>query len=372
MSINTDWVHESLAKAQAKIAAEVDRLDGGIPYIPTNGKYTDVGARDIAWWTNGFFAGLLWQLAHYTEDKKFSDAAEKIEERLDEALSDFVGLHHDVGFMWLHTSVANYRKTGSARSLQRGLHAAAILSSRYNEAGQWLRAWNGNDTGLVIIDSMMNIPLLYWASQELNDTRYDSIARLHADTISKYHVRADGSVGHIGSFDPDNGEFIEILGGQGYAADSSWSRGQAWAIYGFALSYHHTKDEYYLNTAKRVANYFIANVGATDWIPLVDFKAPAEPVIYDTSAGLIAACGLLEIAEHVNERERPTFYNAAVNIIQSTEKKYANWDNDVDSIIDGGTEAYHTVETRGVPLVYSDYYYVEALLRLIDKDLFIW
>lgn len=368
-----NWAKEQLAKAAEKVLVELDRLAGGIPYLPDeNGLYTDIGAKDIAWWTNGFWGGLLWQLAQETQDDRFKVAAENVEARLNEALFDFNGLHHDVGFMWLHTAVANYRLTGNIKSRTTGLHTATILAGRFNVKGDFIRAWNEDKTGWVIIDSMMNIPLLHWASQELNDPRFSEIAEKHADTIQKYMVREDGSVGHIGSFNPDTGDFIEQIGGQGYAADSSWSRGQSWAIYGFALSYHHTSKQAYLETAKKVANTFIANVALTDYIPLVDFKAPAVPVVYDTSAGLIAACGMLEIAQFVSEDEKVLYQTAAIKLIQAIADKYADWDLSRDAIIGGGTEAYHTPETYHVPLVYSDYFFVEALLRLLNKALFIW
>ncbi len=140
---------------------------------------------------------------------------------------------------------------------------------------------------------MMNMPLLYWATRETDDPHFEMIARRHADTVAKYMIRDDGTAGHIGHFDPNTGAFIGLVGGQGYDENSAWSRGNAWAIYGFALSFRHTHDENYLKIAERVAERFIGFIEQTDYIPHIDFLAPEKPEIYDTSAGLCAACGLL-------------------------------------------------------------------------------
>ena len=151
---------------------------------------------------------------------------------------------------------------------------------------------------------MMNIPLLYWAGQITGDPRFQQIAVNHADTVASYLVREDGSCGHIACINPDTGELEHILGGQGYSETSSWSRGQSWILYGFALSYRHTKNKKYLDIAKKTAHYFISNIALTGYIPLCDFRQPASAAYTDTSAGLCAACGLLEIAEHVDECEK--------------------------------------------------------------------
>ena len=185
---------------------------------------------------------------------------------------------------------------GSKKSRVRTSIAADMLASRYNARGEFIRSWNDDCIGWVIIDSMMNIPLLYWASDEYKDDRFKYIAMKHADKVLNTHIRPDGSVNHIVSLDPTNGEVIETFGGQGYAVGSSWSRGQAWAIYGFTLSYIHTGKQEYLDAAKRVAHYFIANV-CDDWLPKVDFRSPKGPVIYDSTAGACTACGLLGVSK---------------------------------------------------------------------------
>lgn len=360
---------------RTKCQQSVIELEIGIPYIPENGRYQkDMAVEDLSWWTNGFWSGMLWQMYAATKDKKYREAAEGVEKKLDAALEAYEGLHHDVGFMWLHTAVANYRMTGNEKSKIRGLHAANLLAGRFNPLGRFIRAWNANKTGWMIVDCMMNIPLLYWASETIGDPRFAAIARHHADTTMQHTVRPDGSCNHIVILDPENGEFLEAPGGQGYEPGSSWSRGQAWALYGFALSYFHTKDKRYLETSKRVAHYFIASVSATDFVPLVDFRAPAEPVAWDTTAGMIAACGLLQLADMVGEFEKPLYHQAALKILRATEKRFSNWNIEEDGIITHGTADYHRRDAGDfeVPIIYADYFFIEAVLRLRKEGFHIW
>ena len=371
----TQWAKKIFKKIDEKLTVEAKRLGGKIPYIPsaeTRLYEEDLGTSDPVWWTNGFWSGMMWQMYHATEKELYKKTAELNEAALDKAFEIYTGLHHDVGFMWLHTAVANFRLTGNERSKARGLHAAHLLAGRYNPRGKYIRSWNRDRAGWGIIDSMLNIPMLYWAEKEIGDPRFRYIAEDHADKVMNQIVRPDGSVNHIGVFDPTNGELIETPAGQGYASGSSWSRGQAWAIYGFALSYLHTGKTDYLETAKKVAHYFISEVAKTDWIPVVDFRAPQEPVMIDTSAGMCAACGLLEISKHVDEYEKALYIDAAINILQATEEKYAIWDTEKDGLIDYSTGSYHEEKWTEVPIIYADYYFVEAILRLLDKDFLIW
>ncbi|OTO77325.1 MULTISPECIES: glycoside hydrolase family 88 protein [unclassified Enterococcus] len=368
------WAEGIFNKIDHKLTIEAERLGDKIPYIPNEetGLYEDWAEKDPVWWCNGFWSGMMWQMYHATEKDIYKRTAEANEERLDEAFDIYTGLHHDVGFMWLHTAVANYRLTGNERSKARGLHAAHLLSGRYNPRGQFIRSWNRDRSGWVIVDSMLNIPLLYWAQETIGDPRFGFVAEDHADKVMNNIVRPDGSVNHIGVFDPYTGELVETPGGQGYASGSAWTRGQAWAIYGFALSYVHTEKQEYLETAKKVAHYFISEVSKTDWIPVVDFRAPQEPVMIDTSAGMCAACGFLEIAKHVGEYEKQLYIDAAINILKATEEKYAIWNDAKDGLIDYSTGSYHEEPWTEVPIIYADYYFVEAILRILDKDFLIW
>lgn len=370
---NQQWVDEMYEKIKIKMSKECDRIGDKIPYIAQNGVYEeDKAETDIVWWTNGFWPGMLWQMYHATGEEKYRQVANKVEDKLDKAFDIYTGLHHDVGFMWLHSAVANYRITGNERSKARGLHAAHLLAGRYNPRGKFIRSWNRDRSGWVIVDSMMNVPLLYWASDTIKDPRFKYIAMDHVDTVMSNTVRKDGSCNHIIVLDPTTGELLETPGGQGYGSGSSWSRGQAWAIYGFALSYLYTKNTDYLDTAKKVAHYFISQVDLTENVALIDFRTPKEPVYWDSTAGVCAACGLLEISNHVSELEKDFYLNAAIKILKATNEKFCNWDVDYDSIVQMGSGSYFTEHDRHVPIIYGDYFFIEAILRLKDKDILIW
>ena len=277
-----------------------------------------------------------------------------------------------MGFLWLHMAVANWRLTGNKEAKRVGVNAAHVLASRFNPLGNFIRAWNGEGReGWMIIDCMMNLPLLYWMSEESGDPRFEAVAKMHADTAMELIVRPDGSCNHIGILDAVTGEMLEAPAGQGYASGSSWSRGQAWALYGFALSYHHTKEQKYLDAAKRIAHYFISNVALTDYLPLCDFRSPEEPVKYDSTAGGIAACGLLEIAEFVPEHEKKLYTEMAYRILKAMEEKFADWNPENDAFMLYGMASYHGEEGQQ-PIIYGDYFYLEAIFRMLGKDTFLW
>ena len=374
------WVDELFQKAEQKISAEHSRIGSKIPYWTDQGLYqTDYAKKDIYWWCNGFWSGILWQLFHATKEEKYKITAQEIESKMDQALHGFVGLHHDVGFMWLHTAVADYRLTQNPQSKSRGLAAASALASRYNPTGQFLRAWNPecvapdeDCTGWIIVDSMMNLPILYWASDVTNDPRFLQIAKNHADTVAKTLLREDGSCGHIACINPNTGDLEEILAGQGFSNTSAWSRGQSWILYGFALSYRHTRDLHYLNLAKQVAHYFIANITLNDYLPLCDFRQPEEPAYIDASAALCAVCGLLEIASQVDVCEKKLYQSHAKILLKKICATCCDWNPNTDSIVQKCKVAYHNDSRQQTDLIYADYFLVEALLRLKEEAFFIW
>lgn len=369
------WAKATVSRLIDRFAAERDRVGSKIPYIAEEGAYKkDMSAtpEDLIWWTNGFWPGILWQCFGATGDDAFADVARGVEDKLDGAFDRYTGLHHDVGFMWLLSAVADYRLTGNERSQARGLHAAHLLAGRYNPRGKFIRSWNRDRSGWVIVDSMMNIPLLYWASDTIGDPRFTYVAEDHADTIMAKTVRDDGSCSHIIVLDPANGDLLETPAGQGYAPGSSWSRGQAWALYGFALSYRHTGEERYLATAKRVASYFASQVALTGDVALLDFRQPAEPVYWDALAGCIAACGMLEIARSCEGTERADWITWAIRILKATDERFCDWDIEHDGVVTMCSGAYWSEKDRHVPMVYADYYFLEAMLRLVGKDTLLW
>ncbi len=372
----TKWAQETLERVSHKLEKVSERSKDKIPYTTVNGIHDDWSGGDkIGWWTNGFWGGMMWQMYALTGKEFYKEIAENNEKKLDADLMDYDKLDHDNGFKWLPTAVANYRMTGNKASRNRGLLAASNLAGRYNSAGRFIRAWNNWDlendrTGWAIIDCMMNLPLLYWASEELKDPRFTQIATSHADTARDCFVRGDGSVNHIVSFDPINGGMIESFGGQGYGVGSSWTRGQSWGLYGFTLSYLHTKDASYLETAQRIANYFMANIPQSGLIP-VDFRQPVDVTWEDSTAAAIAACGLIELAKLTEGRQSGLYLNAALKMLTALTEKSFNWNEDEDNLLTKCTAAYHD-KKHEFSIIYGDYYFLEALMKLVGKELFIW
>jgi unsaturated chondroitin disaccharide hydrolase len=369
-----NWAKEVSEKIREKVSIVADRNRNKIPYTTVEGLFNDMSVDNICWWTNGFWGGMMWQMYHATKESKYQEIALDNEVKLDQNLMNYMGMDHDSGFKWLTTAVANYRLTGSQESHNRGILAANDLAGRFNPTGRFIRAWNDNGSGeragWAIIDCMMNLPLLYWAYEETKDPRFMQIATLHADTAEKYFIRGDGSVNHIVEFDAATGEMVKTYGGQGYEVGSSWTRGQAWAIYGFVLSYIHTQNVRYLDVAKRIANYFIANIPDNGLIP-VDFRQPAEPLLEDSCAAVIAACGMLEIEKYVTEHEKHIYWNNALKMLKALENNRCNWDIKSDNILEKCTAAYHD-EKHEFAIIYGDYFFIEAIWKLTGQELFIW
>ncbi|WP_102412810.1 glycoside hydrolase family 88 protein [Beduinella massiliensis] len=366
----SNWLErvEGLLQLKMRYAVEKARRTDFVPYSTRNGEWAPT---QIDWWTNGFWPAEMWQMYRMTGDAIYRDEAVRVEEMLDAALRDFQRLHHDVGFMWLIHSGVRYALEGNSDSRERTLFAAYLLASRYNPFG-FIRAWNGVDNqGWAIIDCMMNLPLLYWASRETGDPRFQLIAQRHADTTMEAFVRADGSCNHIVCFDPLSGDVLDRPGGQGYASGSSWSRGQAWALYGFSLSYLLTGKEAYLNTAKRVAHYFISSV-QREWIPPCDFRAPQTPAVWDDAAGSIAASGLLELARLVPTSEQQIYRQAAICLLTHTEERHADWTLGDPAILTHCTSAYHDPAGRHIRMTYADYFLIEAVRKLRGETMLFW
>ena len=373
---NKKWIDETFAKLDKKLAKMAVRSKDVIADgVDEKGKHVDQ-SNYLPGWTNGFWGGLNYMMYEYTKRPEYLACGNSIEKKMDGCFDCFEDLHHDVGFMWHILSGANYRITGDPKSLQRELFMAATLASRFNIDGGFITAWNGEQRqNWTIIDTLMNLPLLYFASEHLGDDRFKRIAMAQADTALCDHVRDDGSVAHIVEHDRETGEVIRTFGGQGIAEGSSWSRGQAWAIYGLVLSYLHTGEKKYLDGSKSVANYFIACC-CDDWLPRIDFRAPAEPIYYDSTAGMIAACGMIELAKALPVDEGGTYMNAAMNMIRAIAENFGNWEEDKDFII-GNCSVYYpaTAEKMSgvhISIIYGDYFFAEAMLKLKGSKFLPW
>ena len=271
-----------------------------------------------------------------------------------------------MGFVWLLSSGIHYKINKNGDSKRRLLQMAYYLAGRFNINGRFIRAWDSDDgneenIGIAIIDCMMNLPLLFWASNEIGDPRFSHIAKAHADTVSKYFIDDDGAVRHICRFDQNTGEFIKAKGGQGYSETSAWSRGAAWAIYGFAMAYKYTNEEKYLDISKKVCKFFVSQLD-NDCVPAWDFRADNKN-IKDASAGAIAASGMIELARYTGDN---SYKCHAENIINGICEHCVCFDASRQAIVTKSTANLPANENVEVGIIYGDYYFAEAVLKLND------
>lgn len=351
---------------QNKVDRMITQIGDKSPHVApaATGVYDDM-RHD--WWTSGFWPGILWIVHEMTGKEHYKQAAWVWDEKLEQKSIQANNFHHDVGFQYSPTAVIKYKLTGDEDGKRRGLLAANFLAGRFNIAGNFLRAWNQEKIGWSIVDSSMNLSILFWAAEEISDPRFSHIAKAHADTVVNHFIREDGSVNHIVSFDPLTGEYIESLGGQGAAPDSAWSRGAAWALHGMANTYRYTGDTKYLRASQRVAHYFLSML-PEDYVAHWDFRAAesldGEP--RDTSAASCAASGLLELADALPGAEGRPYRDAAERILLSLTQNYGTWDRpEHEAILLEGTGNKPANQNVNVSLIYGDYYYVEAIAKLL-------
>jgi unsaturated chondroitin disaccharide hydrolase len=280
-------------------------LDGN--YFANEENFYEIGN-----WTSSFFTGMALIAWRETEDEYFLNTVLSLAPHYREKVFiRHLDTHHDLGFLYSLYSVALFKLTGDKQHREVGLRAAEVLSQRFNEKSRFIRAWGRMDEttsplgngfaqtdNMTIIDCLMNLPLLYWASNETGDRKYRDIAVGHANMVLKYFIRPDNSLWHAYRFNPQTGEPIGPENFCGRGVDSYWARGAAWAIYGFALSYSYTRDEKHLDASLRLAKTFIAQLDR-EVVPVWDFRLPAgvKPV-RDSSAAVVAVCGIQKLASH--------------------------------------------------------------------------
>ncbi|NQX60762.1 glycoside hydrolase family 88 protein [Paenibacillus qinlingensis] len=349
---------------QVKVDRMMEQIGDKSPHVANDdGIYDDMR---FDWWTSGFWPGILWIMHEMTGKEHYKEAAWEWDGKFEQKSIQDNNFHHDVGFQYLPTAVIKHKLTGDKDGLRRGLQAANFLAGRFNIAGNFLRAWNQDKLGWSIVDSTMNLSILFWAAETTGDPRFENIGRAHADTVVQKFIREDGSVNHILSFDPKTGELIESLGGQGAGPQSAWSRGAAWALHGLVNVYRFTGDTQYLKAAQRVANYFLACL-PEDYVAHWDFRADAsldnEP--RDTSAASCAASGLIDLAAFLPANEGAMYLRAAERMLLSLTVNYGTWDTpEHQAILREGTGNKPAGQNVNVSLIYGDYYYVEALAKL--------
>lgn len=326
-------------------------------------------------WTNSFWTGILWLMYEYTQDDIYKKEAQKhsrsFQKRIDNYYNEDeekAGLnHHDIGFLYCLSTVADYKLTGSESALKTSLEAAKLLSKRYLDKAKILQAWGDlkdeNQRGRMIIDCNLNIPLLYFADSFEKDKGYYQMAYNHALTACEYIIREDGSTYHTYHMDPETGKPKFGSTHQGYSDESCWARGQAWGIMGFPISYIYTKDKIFLDKSKCLANYFLNRL-PKDKICNWDLIFTDEDGQRDTSAAAIAAIGLLELSKLLPEEEedKNRYYNACLAIAKSLSENYLG--TNMEGILKSGV--YNFNAKRGVDeyVIFGDYFFVELLMRL--------
>ncbi|GGH39306.1 glycoside hydrolase family 88 protein [Paenibacillus segetis] len=355
--------------AITKTLRNIDRFGEKFPHVSRGGNYELNDNND---WTNGFWTGMLWLCYEYTNDERFRNAAEKSVASFQRRLQDHVVLdHHDIGFLYSLSSKAQWivEKDESARQLT--LQAADVLMNRWREPGRYIQAWgqkgDAKEEGRIIIDCLLNLPLLYWASEQTGDLAYRDVAIAQAEKSRRYLVRGDDSSYHTFFFNPETGEPIGGATHQGYTNGSTWTRGQAWGVYGFALSYRYTKDPLFLESSKRLARYFLEHLPEDD-VAYWDFNAPVTADTYrDSSASAIVASGLLELLSHLDEQDqdRNYFQEMLTRSMTSLVQRYATiGEEDAEGLLKHGSYYVHGGLSPDDYMIWGDYYYLEALMRL--------
>ena len=348
-----------------KVAQTVREMSGdSIMYprsIPIDGKWKTIPIED---WTSGFFPGILWNVSELTGDTSLRTSAMRWTEGLT-PLQYYSG-SHDIGFM-VYSSFGNgFQVTKNESYKEVLIQTARTLTSRYRPAVGCIKSWDNRVWPYpVIIDNMMNLELLFWASKNGGTQQMYDIALSHAEKTMKNHFRPDWSTYHVLSYDTADGHVDWKGTVQGYSDSSCWSRGQAWAIYGFAMSYRFTRDERFLATAQHAADYFINHL-PDDKIPYWDFQAPGIPnEPRDVSAAAIAASAMFELSGFVKDAGlQKKYYTAAVSILDALMRKPYFAEGSKESCIlqygVGNKPAGREVETS---LIYGDYYFIEAIMR---------
>ena len=329
-------------------------------------------------WTTGFWTGELWLSYELSGDEAFKDAALKqVDSFYDRIVRKIDVEHHDMGFLYSPSCVAAYKLTGSEKARKAALMAADNLISRFQEKGQFIQAWGkvGDPKEYrLIIDCLLNLPLLFWATETTGDGKYRDIAERHFSTAIGCVLRPDDSTYHTYYFDPETGKPDRGVTAQGNRNGSAWARGQAWGIYGSALAYRHTGSAKALDVFRRSLSFFLALL-PSDVIPYwdFDFDNPSDEP-RDSSALAIAICAMLEAADDIGGEEGNELRDKAGRLMAPLYEKCAVRNpEESNGLLLHGTYArksqWNTCRNRGVDEcnLWGDYYYLEALRRLKGK-----
>ncbi|RDY29382.1 glucuronyl hydrolase [Romboutsia weinsteinii] len=369
--LDKDEIESALDFIIKKIDENLDLYTYNFPSAcTTNNVYRTKGNDD---WTNGFWTGMLWLAYEYTKDEKYKKVLdihiESFEKRLEE---HFVLDHHDIGFLYSLSTVAGYKVTGDDKCRDVSIKAAYKLLDRYHEDGKFIQAWGKKGDPKeyrLIIDCLLNLPLLYWAYEETKDERFKTAADTHFNTAIENIIREDGSSYHTYYFDIDTKEPTKGITHQGYSDESSWARGQAWAICGMPYNYRYSKIEESKYIYERVLNYYLNRL-PEDLIcywDLVFKDEDKEP--RDSSSAAIVVCGILEMNKYMDDCEEKEIYTKAAhktlrNLIENYTSK--NEENANCVLLHG---VYSWQHNKGIDEgnLWGDYFYMESLMRF-HKD----
>lgn len=318
------------------------------------------------WWCSGFYPGTLLYLYQQTKDQALLSEANRMLDILQK--EQYNKTTHDLGFM-MYCSFGNAEKIEPKPGYKQILiNSAKSLSTRFDPKVGCIKSWDSKPGDyLVIIDNMMNLELLFWATKATHDSSFYKIAVTHANTTMKNHYRPDYSSYHVVNYNSETGAVQQKKTAQGYADESAWARGQAWGLYGYTVMYRETKDKKYLDQARHNASFILQNPNLPkDKIPYWDFNAPNIPdALRDASAAAITASALLELCRYADQKDGQLYFNTAQTILQnlSSQTYKAKPGTNGGFILEHSVGHMPNKTEIDVPLTYADYYFVEAMLR---------
>lgn len=372
---------EALAYCDAQVRRTLDELaqrDGGVDYtmMPRNIAdssshwYCSKVTKDE--WCAGFWPGILWYDYEYTNDPAIRQEAEKFTASL-EYLTYEPAYDHDLGFLMFCSYGNGYRLTRNESYRQAILRSAEALSALFNPKVGTMLSWprnvamfGGHNT---IMDNMINLEMLFWAAKNGGDKKLYDMAVSHADTTMKYHFRPDYTSYHVAVYDTLTGEFVKGVTHQGYDDNSMWARGQAWAIYGYTVVYRETKEPRFLDFVQKVADVYLEHL-PDDYVPYWDFNDPAIPYApRDASAACVVASALLELSGYVSPEKGQEYKKAAVCMLESLSSDKYRSGKSKPAFLLHSTGNYPSHSEIDAAIIYADYYYIEALMRLKQMKL---
>ena len=323
------------------------------------------------WWCSGFYPGSLLYLYEETGDKELYNEA--LRSLTDLEKEQYNTGTHDLGFMMFCSFGNANRLSPSTKYKDILIQSAKSLATRFNPKVGAIKSWDSKpDDFLVIIDNMMNLELLLWATKETGDSTYYDIAVTHANTTMKNHFRPDYSSYHVLNYNPETGEVKEKKTAQGYSDESAWARGQAWGLYGYTVMYRATKAPKYLEQANHIASFILHHPNLPeDKIPYWDFNAPDIPdAPRDASAAAIMASALIELSDFAKDEQSEEYLSDAETIIKnlSSDKYMAKAGENGGFILKHGVGHLPQNSEVDVPLTYGDYYFIEAMKRFKDRN----